>query len=225
MSPERIEGVCLDVDGTLYSIRRMVWTHLWTVLPLRRFFRVLHRVRDGMRLEAPFDDFRAEQARRLGRALDVPDYQAAAWVREVVERRWMSVFQSTSARPGTRAALERLAARGLRLAVLSDYPLGIKLEGLGLADIPWRARINAEDTGALKPHPAPFRAVLAALELPPERVLHIGDLESTDVSGALGMGLRAARLLTRRAEPTTRAGLAFRDFSELVPRLLELGWL
>ncbi|HOX44807.1 MAG TPA: HAD family hydrolase [Myxococcota bacterium] len=231
MSPERpalrptLRAVCVDLDGTLYSIRRMMWGHLRTLWPLRGFFRELNRVRRELRREGRLADYRAEQARRLAQRLGVTAAEAERRIHEVVEQRWMAVFASTRPRPGVGRALTELHDQGLALALLSDYPVGQKLRGLGLAELPFSVTLNAEETGALKPDRAPFEAVLARLDLPPERVLHIGDLEATDVSGALAAGMRAARIHERRRPPPTRAELVFRDWRELLPLLRARGML
>jgi len=220
-----LRAVCVDLDGTLYSIRRMLLGHLRALLPLRPFFRELDAVRRELRRDGPFEDFHAEQARRLGARLGLTPEAAARRIREVLERGWMPVFATTRPLPGAGQALRELHDQGLALALLSDYPPGAKLAGLGLGDLPFAVALDAEDCGALKPDPAPFRAVLAALGLPPERVLHIGDLESTDVSGALGVGMRAARIYRGRRPPPTRAELAFRDWRALLPLLRARGLL
>ncbi|MBN2493775.1 MAG: HAD family hydrolase [Deltaproteobacteria bacterium] len=211
-----VRAVCVDVDGTLYSIRRMVRDHLSTVWPLRRFFRDLHRVRDAMR-GVHYDDFRREQARRLARETGTDEAEAARRVEEVVEQRWMNVFWTTRPFRGAEETLRRLVLGGLRLAVLSDYPIGIKLHGMGLGDLPFAARVNAERTGALKPHRAPFEAVSEQLGVEPDRILHIGDREEYDVAGALAAGFRAALFYSGRRRPRSRADFAFSDWRRLIP--------
>jgi HAD superfamily hydrolase (TIGR01509 family) len=231
VSPERptlrptLRAVCVDLDGTLYSIRRMIWGHLWTLWPLRGFFRDLNRVRRELRREGRQADYRAEQARRLAQRLGVTAAEAERRIHEAIEQRWMGVFATTRPRPGVGQALAELHAQGLALALLSDYPVGQKLRGLGLAALPFAVALNAEETGALKPDRAPFEAVLSRLGLPPERVLHIGDLESTDVAGALAAGMRAARIYEGRRPPPTRAEFTFRHWRELLPTLRARGLL
>ncbi|MCK6552855.1 HAD family hydrolase, partial [Myxococcota bacterium] len=94
---------------------------------------------------------------------------------------------------GVRSALEAAHARGIKLAVLSDYEPAEKLRHLGLDDLPWDALVAAERTGALKPHARAFRQLAVALDVPPGEIVHIGDREDLDVEGALGAGLRAWR--------------------------------
>ncbi len=208
----QIDVVSLDVDGTLYSIRRMVLRHLATIYPVRKFFRTLHRVRDEMRGQGPFDDFRAEQAARMGRALGISAEKAAARVEDIIDRRWMGVFDRVRPFTGVIDTLRSLSDMGIRLAVLSDYPVWPKLGGLGLVHLPFAAVVNTEQVGALKPHPAPFEHLARILDTSPGRVLHVGDIERCDIDGALAAGMKAARFYEGRKRPRTRAAFAFRNW-------------
>jgi putative hydrolase of the HAD superfamily len=91
--------------------------------------------------------------------------------------------------PGAPEALERLAAAGLPLAVVSNWDSSLPetLAELGLAE-PLTAIVTSADAGAEKPAPAIFRAALARLGSAPQRTLHVGD-ESSDEAGARQAGL------------------------------------
>ncbi len=222
-SVETVKAVTCDVDGTLYSIRRMIWRNLFSMLPVLGFFRDLHKVRAGLRGQGPFEDFRAEQARRLASHLGTTPEQAARQVERVVDRHWMSTFKKVRPFKGVRAALENLMDRGIPVAMISDYPLDGKLEGMGLADLPFAARINSEEVGALKPHPAPFEKAVEILGIDPGRALHLGDREDCDVAGSLAAGMRAG-LFHRGSRPSgTRAEFSFSDWRQLSPRLRASG--
>jgi putative hydrolase of the HAD superfamily len=90
------------------------------------------------------------------------------------------------------AALARLAARGFRLAVLSNWDerLPDVLAGLGVAER-FEAIVLSVEVGVEKPHPAIFAAAAERLGLPPEGIVHVGDRRLEDVEGAEGAGLRA----------------------------------
>jgi putative hydrolase of the HAD superfamily len=95
--------------------------------------------------------------------------------------------------------LRRWRDRGIRLAVVSNFDqrLITLLEALGLAPL-FEAVVVSSAAGAAKPDPRPFQRALAALELPPEAVWHIGD-SPEDELGARAAGLRC--LLIRRPKP------------------------
>jgi putative hydrolase of the HAD superfamily len=90
------------------------------------------------------------------------------------------------------AALERLAASGLRLAVLSNWDerLPNVLAELGLA-ARFAAIVVSVEVGVEKPHPAIFAAAAERLGVAPERIVHVGDRRLEDVEGAEGAGMRA----------------------------------
>jgi putative hydrolase of the HAD superfamily len=99
--------------------------------------------------------------------------------------------------PGAREGLGALAARGLRLGVLSNFDQRLPglLHELGLDAYFERVMLPAE-AGAAKPEPAIFAAALAALGVPAERALYVGDHVEQDVAGAVAAGLRALDVTT-----------------------------
>lgn len=98
--------------------------------------------------------------------------------------------------PDVPARLQRWRARGLRLAVVSNFDgrLHRLLTDLGLAQ--WLDTVViSSSAGAAKPDPAPFHQALAALDLHPRQVWHVGD-SPEDVAGARAAGV--ACVLMRR---------------------------
>ena len=97
--------------------------------------------------------------------------------------------------PEVPEALAGLRARGLRLAVLSnwDHRLPILLDRLGLADY-FEVVVYSQEAGAEKPEAMIFECLLARLRLPAAAVLHIGDRLREDVEGARAIGMRALHL-------------------------------
>ncbi len=57
----------------------------------------------------------------------------------------------------------------------------------------FEAKAYSLEVGVSKPKPAIFQRALDRLGIPPEKTLHIGDLEHTDVLGAKRLGMRAIR--------------------------------
>ena len=110
-------------------------------------------------------------------------------------------------------ALERLAAR-FPLVSLSNG--NADLERIGIARF-FRFSISSRNFGKAKPAAEIFHAACAALALPPQEVLHIGDDPITDVVGAGEAGLRSA-WLNRHGVAWTherRPDLIARDLGEL----------
>jgi putative hydrolase of the HAD superfamily len=94
--------------------------------------------------------------------------------------------------PGAVETLRSLRARGLALAVVSNWDIGLTehLERLGLASL-FSAIATTAEAGAPKPEPAVFRLALDRLGVDAARALHVGD-EPGDEEGAAAAGMRFA---------------------------------
>ena len=81
-------------------------------------------------------------------------------------------------------ALDRLRAKGLRLAVCSnwDWDLEPAIAEAGLADS-FDVVVSSAWAGARKPHPRIFRHTLSLLGLDPTEVVFVGDTWGPDVEG------------------------------------------
>jgi putative hydrolase of the HAD superfamily len=94
--------------------------------------------------------------------------------------------------PGVEQSLDALAARGLRLGVLSNFDQRLRglLPGLGL-DQRFEVVTLPGDAGAAKPEGAIFDVCLKRFGLAGPRVLYVGDRAIEDVAAARSAGLRA----------------------------------
>jgi putative hydrolase of the HAD superfamily len=94
--------------------------------------------------------------------------------------------------PGVPEALERLRARGLALAVVSNWDVGLHdhLRELELGHC-FAAIVTSAEAGVAKPDPELFRVVLTRLGVAPGRTLHVGD-DGADEAGAIAAGMRFA---------------------------------
>lgn len=84
----------------------------------------------------------------------------------------------------------------------------------------------SDEVGVAKPQAAMFHSVADQLGVAPEAILHIGDLEPTDVAGALNVRARAALFAgdNDRYVARTRADHVYaewRGFIDDLPRLLD----
>jgi putative hydrolase of the HAD superfamily len=139
----------------------------------RERVRETFRAADGT---ARFDDFEAFFARVFAHYAEAAAWRLAA---------------------GARACLDALAARGLRLGVLSNFDQRLRrvLGGLGLAERFEVVTLPA-DAGAAKPAPAIFEACRARFALAPGRLLHVGDDAARDVAAARSAGWLALDVTT-----------------------------
>ncbi len=102
--------------------------------------------------------------------------------------------------PEVPAVLARLRARGLRLAVVSNWDprLPDLLESLGLARS-FDAIVYSSEVGVEKPDPRIFLSALSRLKVEPAAALHVGDGKVEDAEGAAAAGLHALHLDRRRS--------------------------
>jgi HAD superfamily hydrolase (TIGR01549 family) len=159
----------------------------------QRVVRVLARMR-GM--DPPAEDDGWDDAAALG--LTEPDEVAAAL--EAYSTAFVATMQPVA---GAAEALESLAGRGFRLAVLSNWPLASTIDRYVEAQgwSRWfKAIVVSQRVGTIKPHPAIFAHAVAALGTPGERILHVGDDWVADIAGARAAGWHAAYFRGRQVD-------------------------
>jgi FMN phosphatase YigB (HAD superfamily) len=193
-----IRGITFDVDGTLYAPKGLAWpmfVRAFSHKGLLRHLRVGAKVRDELR-GRDFADaaaLLAEEARIAGERFDVPADKARALMDDAFDRVLCEVLAKRRRQSGAtiaRAVVDDVVARGIRIAAISDRRVDDKLTAMGMRDLPWAARISADDTGVLKPSPVPFQRALAAMGVAASEAAHVGDRDDTDGAGARAAGMR-----------------------------------
>jgi len=129
---------------------------------------------------------------------------------------------------GAREALETLSRR-YRLGIISDvgFSPGRMLKRVladhGLLDL-FDSLVFSDEAGRAKPHIEVFECTALALSAKPEEIVHIGDLEYTDIVGAKRAGYHAVRftgVTPMEAAETTAADFVTDDL-RAVARLIEM---
>ena len=118
----------------------------------------------------------------------------------------------------------RALAAHFRLAIISDtgFASGSAQDRLLAQDgllQHFAATVYSDGVGHAKPRAEPFRCALDALGVKPEDALHVGDIERTDIEGALGVGMRAIRLDLVRSEGSSSAEYVATSYEDLVAYL------
>jgi putative hydrolase of the HAD superfamily len=149
--------------------------------------------------------FRAEVGYYRPRSLDGRDAESLAELRlactgvflqaagaDIEPESFIDAFIASIRFEPIAGALETLAslrARGIDLAVVSNWDVGLAehLERLGAARL-FSTIVTSAEAGAAKPDPAIFRVALDRLGVDPARAVHIGD-EPEDAEGAAAAGL------------------------------------
>jgi putative hydrolase of the HAD superfamily len=126
--------------------------------------------------------------------------------------------------PGAAEGIRALATR-FKLAIVSDtgFASGRAQDKLlaqdGLLDC-FDATVYSMDVGHAKPRPEPFQRALDRLDVAPAAAVHVGDIERTDVAGALAVGMRAVRLDAVRQGGSSDAEYVATSFGDLIEYLL-----
>lgn len=108
---------------------------------------------------------------------------------------------SWEAFPGAPELVLGLLDDGFQVGVLTNgasQQQRAKITAIGLGD-PRLVVCVSEELPAPKPSPLAFAAACAALGLPPDQVLMVGDNPSTDIDGALAAGLHAVHVSSEPA--------------------------
>ena len=96
--------------------------------------------------------------------------------------------------PHVKKMLISMKDRGLKLAIVSDAPrlkVWIRLTVMKLDDF-FDVIMGLEDTGKLKPNPAPFLKALDLLGVEAGECLMVGDQPLRDIKGAQEVGMKTA---------------------------------
>jgi len=89
--------------------------------------------------------------------------------------------------PETLAVLTELERR-VPLAVVTNCSQALGLRAAALTGVTYATVVTAESVGFYKPRPETYRAAIAALNIPPERILFVAG-SAADVPGARGAGM------------------------------------
>lgn len=208
ISLDRTKLVTWDVDGTLYSLRRMKWhiaaKYIRKVIKgegalARRELVYLKRYR-GMIDRARADGGDLSDVLRDDLDLRSLESLALRWYVEAITK--------TGPRAGVEHVLTMFRDRGIVQVASSDYEAGAKLQSLGLEKY-FDAVYVGERLGAVKPNPAVLKRISADFSVPIESMLHIGDRVDRDEAAAKAAGCSCLIL-----------GRDFRNFHSLLKHLI-----
>lgn len=238
----KIKVVCFDIDGTLYPkwMTNLKLVHSFFPSPLlamryQRFRKHVRREDSGETTPPDSEGFRLRQAAWLARqSRSLVDEDRIELMANRVEAQfyasWRKAFAHLRPYPHVREAFEFLRSKGLRIAALSDFPIGSKLSALDVEDLVSYAECT-EESGYLKPHPAPFKLVCDTMEVAPSEVLYVGDSCHKDMFGAARFGMETAlidpsatteRRKERRKKHCGHAGMIFSGYAEFTEQMRKL---
>ncbi len=172
----------------------------------------------GRRTPAERDAFFAEYQRRVVRGSGA---EVSLETAGKIWRRIQQIPYELVPFPDAAPALRTLRERGLLTGLISNMDMGgeklittIGLDGL------FHVAVTSGDVGAAKPDPAIFRAALSRAGVHANEAVHVGDQLSSDVRGALAVGIRPVLLDRDRNHPYYRECSRIESLTEL-PALLD----
>ena len=218
----QLQAVAFDLDGTLYpnSVLYMRVIPLFFRYP--RIFTRFGRVRRKIRKFRPIEDFYTLQAELFAEEMDISLSKSREMIEKIIYPTWEEILGETDLYSGVREVFETLRSMGLKLGVLSDFPVPKKLELLKIDGI-WDYAYSSEEVGYLKPNPEPFTHLADCLSLAPEDVLYVGNNYEYDIVGASKVGMKTAYLSSKRKNPLP--DISFSKYSELVPKMKTANFL
>lgn len=218
-----MKAVCFDMDGTLGRYA----SDFSAFLALVRSELGLHQCDMNT-----FERIADEELRRDGhltleiglrRVLDRMEQRAPADLPALAKDAVAMYAADYRPLPGARELLERLDARGVKLALLTNGPDDMQraaLNALGVGRHFRAVLVSGDpDVAARKPAPRIFALACTALEVTPGEVVMVGDDLLADVEGALDFGMQAVLL----GNPSERLPAGARHAADLpeVGRLLD----
>ncbi|MCL2244185.1 MAG: HAD family hydrolase [Treponema sp.] len=226
-----IEGVAFDLDGTLYPNYRLHVRLVPFLLKEWRLTSAFGKARNIIRKKqetlshsgGPVGGFYENQAAITAEILGAQPAVIQEKINRLIYRGWEPLFKSIKLFKEAAETLAALKEAGYKLGLLSDFPPEIKLENLKISGI-WDAVLCSECCGALKPHLLSFKELAAAMILPPEKILYVGNSHTYDVAGANLAGMKTALIKSRfipGSKKKPKADFIFSNYRQLYDFMLK----
>jgi len=176
-----IKALCLDIDGTLYSKSQMNLRLMLTAFPNLKLGLSFNKVRKKYRLTQDFENpntfdragFLEKQAKLYLNSNNPSNSEIEKTITAIDKqfyKSWEKSFKTLKAFNNMRETLILAKKKGLKIALLSDFPIAHKVETLGLKDIVDFA-ISSEETGFLKPNKQTFLTLTKNINIHPNNCI------------------------------------------------------
>ena len=215
-----LKAVAFDIDGTLYPNYKMQFRSFFYFIKHPVLIKHFGAVRKQLRTYKQIDHFHDLQTSLLAESMKCSVDKAEKLITGIMYQGWEPMFRTIPPYPGMKDSLLALKDLGLKLAAMSDFPIGRKLEYLGLDSL-WDLTFSSEESGYLKPALHPFQKISRDLNLNPNEILYVGNSYKYDIIGAKNAGMMAAHIASK-AHSDSLADLTFQDYGTLVSWVRDL---
>ena len=223
------KAICFDLDGTLYPIKvmndnliKLTLRHPCLNLRYNKERRLFRAFQSSFKQDIPLR-WREALIIKTGSAQEPAKGFSKDSCRDVYEKlqRFIygplgKMYSGLKPFPGVRATMEKIHDNGLKIGVLSDFPLFERIQDMKIDDLVDFA-CSSDDTGFLKPDTHCFEYLLYNLRMSPQEVLYVGDSYDKDIVGASNAGVDAVIVNVKDSEKRLRYPLAkavFRNWNE-----------
>lgn len=212
-----IKAVAFDIDGTLYPNWKM---HLNSIPFFALHPRLIYKfgeIRKNLRKLEHIDDFYGTQADLLAKELTIDSLQARKLIDTLFYDKWEKTFSRIKPFGNVKHVIKSIQALGLKTAVMSDFPIGRKLNYFGLENM-WDVAVSSEESGYLKPDSRPFLNLSEKLGVPPQEIIYVGNSYSYDVLGSKNVGMIAGHLSPNEKDGSI-ADFTFSSYSDFIEKI------
>ena len=217
-----IEAICFDIDGTFYPKWKMdlkvFKASIFHVPFAIRYnkLRQLIRQEDGYQNLAPMSyEEISKRAALFFYSNDSKEFQEKFRKKEksVFLDSYLRQYARLKSAPGVMEALELAKTNGYKMAALSDFPIGVKLNAMKIEKF-FDAVLSSEDLGHFKPSRTPFVALCNSLGVKEDKVLYVGDSYKKDVLGAKNAGMHTCLMFAHDGDHD--ADICSKDWSDFI---------
>lgn len=213
-----IEAVAFDIDGTLYPSWKLTALALPYYTLHCMFFLKYGLVRNEMHRTGTDGNFRKIQAEKMARRLKCSPEEAEERLEKTIYEYLKKYFRKIPCFPEVPETFRRFKDAGLKLALLSDFPPEQKGDVWGVKKY-CDVVLGTEAAGALKPDSHSFLRLAKDLDVPPEKILYVGNSVKYDVKGAKNAGMKSAFIRTGLRKlfglDVKEADFCFSDYRQL----------
>ncbi len=200
-----INAIIFDLDGTLYCKNgislAMIVRDLSDIFLIKALLDIRKSLR-GIDLSNENDYYCLLFEKISGKSNRKPE-QIREWYFNKYCKNFVNILKNKyKPRENLIPLLERLYSNGVKLSILSDYPVvKERLIALNIDPNYFNLIKSSEEYGALKPCKRVLQSIAEELQSPFNKTLVVGDKAETDIDGAIQSGMQFIKISEKKNNP------------------------